>query len=115
MKDERSLNQQMLIFLRDSNLDFPASVAQDGTMSPRQATTESLLLMRAIDEEYLQHPYYGRLRMAVAMKKQGFLIGQTAVKAAMRVMGLEAIYPKPNLSVAHKEHKKFPSAEESYS
>ena len=64
--------------------------------------------MRAIDEEYLQHPYYGRRRMAVAMKKQGFLIGQTAVRTAMRVMGLEAIYPKPNLSVAHKEHKKFP-------
>jgi len=64
--------------------------------------------MRAIDEEYLQHPYYGRRRMEIAMKQQGFAIGQTAVKTAMRVMGLEAIYPKPNLSAANKEHKKFP-------
>lgn len=46
--------------------------------------------------------------MAIAMKQQGFVIGQTAVRTAMRLMGLEAIYPKPNLSVANKEHKKFP-------
>ena len=46
--------------------------------------------------------------MEIAMKQQGFAIGQTAVKTAMRVMGLEAIYPKPNLSAANKEHKKFP-------
>jgi putative transposase len=64
--------------------------------------------MRAIDEEYLQHPYYGRRRMTIAMKQQGFNVGQTAIRTAMRVMGLEAIYPKPNLSIANKEHKKFP-------
>jgi putative transposase len=64
--------------------------------------------MRAIDEEYLQHPYYGRRRMTIAMKSRGFAIGQTAVRTAMRLMGLEAIYPKPNLSEGNKEHKKFP-------
>ena len=46
--------------------------------------------------------------MAIAMKQQGFTIGQTAVRTAMRMMGLEAIYPKMNLSAANKEHKKFP-------
>jgi putative transposase len=75
---------------------------------PRPPTAESLLLMRAIDEEYLQHPYYGRRRMTIAMKKQGFIVGQTVVRSAMRLMGLEAIYPEPNLSAANKEHKKFP-------
>lgn len=64
--------------------------------------------MRAIDEEYLEHPYYGRRRMTIAMKKQGFSVGQMVVRTAMRLMGLEAIYPKPNLSAANKEHKKFP-------
>ena len=42
------------------------------------------------------------------MKERGFDVGQTVVRTAMRVMGLEAIYPKPNLSLASKEHKKFP-------
>lgn len=46
--------------------------------------------------------------MTIEMKKQGFCVGQTVVRTAMRVMGLEAIYPKPNLSVANKDHKKFP-------
>jgi putative transposase len=64
--------------------------------------------MRAIDEEYLQHPYYGRRRMTVAMRIRGFFVGQKRVRTAMQTMGLEAIYPKPNLSAANKEHKKFP-------
>ena len=46
--------------------------------------------------------------MTIEMKKRGLCVGQTAVRTAMRSMGLEAIYPKPNLSVANREHKKFP-------
>lgn len=69
---------------------------------------EMLLLMRAIDEEYLLHPYYGRRRMTVAMKRQGFLVGQKRIRGAMQKMRLEAIYPKPNLSAPDKAHKKFP-------
>lgn len=64
--------------------------------------------MRAIDEEYLQHPFYGRRRMTIAMRGQGFFVGEKRVHTAMQTMGLEAIYPKPNLSCASKEHKKFP-------
>ena len=75
---------------------------------PRKLTEEALLLMRAIDEEYLQHPYYGRRRMTIAMRAQGFFVGQKRIRTAMQVMGLEAIYPKPNLSAANREHKKFP-------
>ncbi len=64
--------------------------------------------MRAIDEQYLETPFYGRRRMTIAMRGQGFLVGQKRVRSAMQLMGLEAIYPKPNLSAANKEHKKFP-------
>lgn len=64
--------------------------------------------MRAIDEQYLKTPFYGRRRMTVAMQKQGFQVGQKRVRAAMRLMGLEAIYPKPNLGISNKEHKKYP-------
>ena len=64
--------------------------------------------MRAIDEEYLKHPFYGRRRMTVAMRTQGFLLGEKKVRTAIRKMGLEAIYPKPYLNTMNKEHKKFP-------
>lgn len=46
--------------------------------------------------------------MAIAMRARGFLVGQKRVKSAMQTMGLEAIYPKPNLSAPSKEHRKFP-------
>ncbi len=64
--------------------------------------------MRAIDEQYLNTPFYGRRRMAFEMRKRGFFVGEKKVRSAMRTMGLEAIYPRPNLSRANKEHKKFP-------
>lgn len=67
-----------------------------------------LQLMRSIDEEYVKHPYYGRRRMTIAMRTQGYCVGEKKVRTAMQIMGLEAIYPKPNLSRAEKEHKKFP-------
>lgn len=75
---------------------------------PQKPTLEDLELMRAIDEEYLQHLYYGRRRMTVEMLKKGFFVGQKKIRTAMQLMGLEAIYPKPNLSTGDKEHKKFP-------
>src|SRR5579863_4988215 len=67
---------------------------------PQPISEEDLLLMRAIDEEYTEHPYYGRRRMTVEMLKLGFFVGQKKIRTTMRMMGLEAIYPKPNLSRA---------------
>ena len=64
--------------------------------------------MCAIDKQYLETPYYGRRRMTGVMRKQGFDVGQKRVRTAMQVMGIEAIYPKPNLSAGDKQHKKFP-------
>jgi len=46
--------------------------------------------------------------MTIAMRAQGFIVGQKKIRTAMRMMGLEAIYPKPNLSKADRDHKKFP-------
>lgn len=75
---------------------------------PRGPSEEDLLLFRAIDQEYLKHPFYGKRRMAVEMQKQGFFVGPRKVRTAMCLMGLEAIYPKPHLSANNTEHKKYP-------
>ena len=75
---------------------------------PRKPSEEDLQLMGAIDKQYLKTPFYGRRRMTIAMKRQGFFVGQKRVRTAMQLMGLEAIYPKPNLSAGNKEHKKYP-------
>jgi putative transposase len=75
---------------------------------PCESSADDILLMYAIDQQYLKTPYYGRRRMTFAMQKQGFRAGQKKIRTAMQTMGLEAIYPKPKLSFNNQEHKKYP-------
>ena len=74
---------------------------------PQEISKEDLLLMRAIDEQYLKTPFYRRRRMAFEMRKQDFFVGEKKARISMRMMGLGAIYPKPKLSKANKKHKNF--------
>ena len=59
--------------------------------------------MRRIDEQYLKTPCYGSRRMAKTLG-----IDRKHARRLMRVMGLEAIYPKPRLSRHDPEHKIYP-------
>ena len=64
--------------------------------------------MRAIDEIYTQFPYYGSRRMTAQLKRQGFSTSRPTVAKYMELMGIEAIYPKPNLSKSDPNHKIYP-------
>jgi len=64
--------------------------------------------MRLIDEAYTKYPFYGIRRITNALKRLGRSINHKRVGRLMRLMGLEAIYPKPRLSTANKEHRKYP-------
>jgi len=65
-------------------------------------------MMRLIDEEYTKHPFYGIRKITIYLRELGYLINHKRVARLMRLMGLEAIYPKPRLSKPHKDHKKHP-------
>jgi len=64
--------------------------------------------MRIIDEEYTKHPFYGSRRITAWLKRQGYEINRKRISRLMRMMGIEAIYPKPHLSKPLKEHRKYP-------
>ena len=64
--------------------------------------------MRLIDEQYTARPFYGSRRMTVWLNEQGEEVNRKRVQRLMRVMGLEAIYPKPRLSQAGKGHRIYP-------
>jgi putative transposase len=66
---------------------------------PGGGTAEDLRLMRKIDEQYTACPFYGSRRMTVWLTNQGEEVNRKRVQRLMRVMGLEAIYPKPRLRV----------------
>ncbi len=68
----------------------------------------NLVLMRLIDEQYTKTPFYGVPRMTAWLRKQGYQINHKRVERLMRLMGLEAVYPKRSLSIPSKEHKIYP-------
>ena len=75
---------------------------------PVAVSDDDLTLMRLMDEEYLKHPFYGSRRFSIWLCEQGYEVGRDKARSLMRLMGLEAIYPKPRLSLGNKEHKKYP-------
>lgn len=75
---------------------------------PAQESVANLRLMRRIDEQYLKTPFYGTRRMAWRLSQHGVVINRKRVQRLMRLMGLEAIYPKPSTSVRCPEHRVYP-------
>ncbi len=64
--------------------------------------------MRMLDQQFTATPFYGVRRMTAWLATQGELVNPERVKRLMRKMGLEAIYPKPNLSRAKDNVRKYP-------
>jgi putative transposase len=68
----------------------------------------NLALMRRIDELFTKRPFYGVPRMTESLRRMGHGVNPKRVRRLMRVMGLEAIYPKPRLSANGPGHKVYP-------
>ena len=75
---------------------------------PRPISTENLELMKQIDAEYMQHPTNGSRSMRDFFYRQGRIVNRKRIQRLMRLMGLEAIYPKPRTSKPHPEHRIYP-------
>jgi putative transposase len=75
---------------------------------PAGETAEDLRLMRLIDREYTAHPFYGSRRLTAWLARQGEAVNRKRVQRLLRLMGLEAIYPKPKLSAAGRGHRVYP-------
>jgi putative transposase len=69
---------------------------------------DDLAVMRRLDEQYLLTPFYGARRMVAVLRGDGFIVNRKRIRRLMRVMGIEAIYQKPNTSRRHPEHKVYP-------
>ena len=76
---------------------------------PAPVSTENLTLMRLLDEEYTRHPFLGVIKLTDWLKKQGYShVGTRRTRHLLRLMGLMAIYPGPNLSRRFPGHKIYP-------
>ncbi len=75
---------------------------------PCPETEENLALLRRRDELHLEHPVYGSRKLTVLLRQAGLEINRKRVVRLLRVMGVEAIYAKPKLSVPRPGHQIFP-------
>jgi putative transposase len=64
--------------------------------------------MRLLDEEYTAHPFLGSRRLTPWLITQGAQVNRKRVRRLLRLMGLEAIYPKPKLSTAGRRRRIYP-------
>ncbi|QFT63077.1 Integrase core domain protein [Roseivivax sp. THAF30] len=75
---------------------------------PKGETEQNLGLMRQIDEQFLETPFFGVRQMTWHLRNDGHLVNEKRIRRLMRLMGLMPIYQKPNTSRPAKGHKTYP-------
>jgi putative transposase len=75
---------------------------------PAEVSNEDRSIMALIDRQYLARPYYGSRRMAAWLATQGHPVNRKRVQRLMRLMGLVAVYQRPNTSKPAAAHKIYP-------
>ena len=75
---------------------------------PVAADPYDLELMALMDRQYLKTPFYGSRRFTEWLNKLGHGVNRKHVQRLMRLMGIEAIYQKPNTSKPAPGHRIYP-------
>jgi putative transposase len=75
---------------------------------PVPDSAEDLELMALMDRQYLKTPFYGSRKMTAWLRSQGYQVNRKRVRRLMRVMGLQAIYRRPNTSKPAPDHQVYP-------
>ena len=75
---------------------------------PAKANELNLELMRRIDELYMEAPEYGYRTMTELLQREGYQVNGKRILRLMRLMGIQAVYPKPKTSKRHPKHDVWP-------
>ncbi len=75
---------------------------------PTPASVEARELLRLLDEQYTRTPFYGVRRMTAWLRSQGHPVNVKRVRRLLRLLGVEAIYPKPATSAPAPGHRIYP-------
>ena len=69
---------------------------------------QNLELMRLIDKQHLETPWYGARQMTRHLRREGHAVNRKRIGRLMQLMGLSVIYQRPNTSKPHPQHKVYP-------
>ena len=79
-----------------------------GYYKPEPVGDDDLDLMKRIDALYTKWPFYGSRRRVAELRGEGHDVNRKRVRRLIRLMGIEAVYQKPNTSRKHRSHKIYP-------
>ena len=68
----------------------------------------NLRLMRLVDEQFLETPFFGSRQMTRWLRRHGYPVSRKRVRRLMRLLGLQAVFQRPRTSKPHPEHKIYP-------
>ena len=74
----------------------------------KAASDEDLAVLRVLDEVHLARPFLGGRRLVDELHVRGYSVNRKRVQRLMRLMGIEACYPKPRTSTPNQAHKVYP-------
>ncbi len=74
----------------------------------KETSQQDLSLMREMDRQYLETPFYGSRRMKASLERQGLPVSRKRMQRLMRIMGLRAIYRQPRTSQPAPERRVYP-------
>ena len=72
----------------------------------RRETPPNLALMKTIDAQFMEAPFYGSRQMARHLRKQNSCVGRKCIRRLMARMGLRSVYQRPKTTLPHPEHRK---------
>ena len=76
--------------------------------TPVDVDLATIELMHEIDGLFTKYPFFGSRQIAAYLPRSGFSAGRHRVRRLMGIMGLQAIYKRPNTSKKHRQHKIWP-------
>lgn len=76
---------------------------------PKSESPLNLGLMKAIDAQFLEHPYYGVERMTDYLNLDlGYHVNVKRIRRLYRIMGLQTVYRKPKTTIRDPKSYKYP-------
>lgn len=75
---------------------------------PVQESQENLGIMRWMDEQYLDTPFYGVERLLVLLVCKGYKINRKRLRRLMKVQGWQTLYPTPRTTRIDPAAYKYP-------
>jgi len=95
-------------YYQPTSVDYISKNLSTQITHPVRETEENLGLMKQIDKMYMKWPFYGSRKMTTVLNREGCLVNRKRIQRLMRLMSIQAIYPKPRLSIGGQGHKIYP-------